>query len=124
MTLDLESVIKTYVTLRDQQAAMSARHREEMEPLNRDMQDIEAALAAVMDEQKVDKLGTNFGTAYFSETTSCTVDDREAFFDFVFENQRRDLLEARVSKTAFLETGGDAPGVKVSRSRRVNVRRA
>lgn len=122
-TVNIDAVVAHYVALRDRKAEIEARHKEELAPINRDMEQIEKALLLLMQRQGVESVRTPHGTPYISTLTSTRVSDWDAFLDHVLETENFDLLERRVSKTAFLAGGSQAPGVEVATSLRVNIRR-
>lgn len=122
--LDIESIVAHYVRLRDEKKKIEERHKEELAPLNADMTDIEAVLMAVMDEQHVDSVKTKSGTAYTSTVASVSMKNWEPVRERIIRDQLWDLLEARVNKTAYIESGLSLDGVEVTRVRRLNIRRS
>lgn len=120
--MNVDKLIEHYVHLRDRKAEIEARHKDELAPLKEDMSKIEGALQKLMNDQGVKQLKGEHGTAFQQEQTSAKVVDWDKTLSFVQENERWDLLERRVNKTAALEE--DVPGVEVSRAFKVNVRRS
>lgn len=121
---NIDAIVAHYVSLRDQKAEIEARQREELAPINRDMELIEKALLKLMQAQGVESVRTPSGTPYIAKHTSCKVQDWDALLSYIRENDEWDLLERRVSKTAFLAGDAKAPGVFVTDTLAVNVRRS
>ena len=71
---------------------------------------------------------TEHGTAYKATRMSTKVSDRDAFLNFVRENEAWEFLESRANKTAvtaYMEENEDVPpGVDVSRISTINIRRS
>jgi hypothetical protein len=121
-SVNIDEIVQHYMALRANKAEMEARHKEEIFPIARDMDTIEAALLKVMQSQGVESVKTPHGTPYIATFTSAKVSDFDKFLDYVAETQNWDLLERRVNKTAFLADGGQAPGVETTTTLRVNIR--
>lgn len=122
--MNLEAIIDHYVVLRDRIADIEARHKEELQPIKDDMQLIEAALLKHFLDTGTESMKTKAGTAYKTEAVSVKVRDWNDTLDRIRAQERWDLLEARVNKTAYMEGGEQWPGVEVTRALKVNVRRA
>ena len=123
MSVDL--ILSAYLRWRDEKAEIEARHKEELAPIKEKMQQAEAALQKMMLDQDLSQIKKKgVGTAYLQEHTAAKVDDWDSVLSYVTENQRYDLLERRVNKTAVMDTEDEIPGITVSKSLKVNVRRA
>lgn len=120
--VNIDEIVHHYMALRANKAELEARHKEELFPIQRDMDVIEQALLKVMKAQGVESVKTPHGTPYIATFTSAKVTDFDAFLDYVSETQNWDLLERRVNKTAFLADEGRAPGVETTTTLRVNIR--
>ena len=83
MAYTVEQVIERYRQLKADQAVMSARHAEEMKPINEAMTNIETWLLAKMNQDGVDSYKTAHGTAYQSRLRSVKLEDPIAFKDYV-----------------------------------------
>jgi len=96
-------------------------------PYRRVMSDIAGELAGRMDAQGKKQLRTDVGTAFFEDKVSVTVEDMEAFGNYVREHDGWELADLRANKPAvdeFLEeTGALPPGVKRAVMREVRVRK-
>jgi len=125
--MNIEAIVAHYVTLRDTVAEIEADAKAKAAPLKADMQTIEAALLKHMQSGGVQNLKTAAGTAYISEKTSATVEDWDALLEYVLETEAFELLERRVSKTAYAErlaSGTPPPGVMYTSMLGVNCRRS
>lgn len=127
MSINADKLIKHYIYLRDQKEEMEARHKEELRPIKDDMQQVEAALQKLMQEQGLRQFKGDHGTAFIQEDTSAKVTDWNEALDYIRNNERWDLLEKRVNKTQLMETleeEGPVPGVDVNRRMKTLVRRS
>lgn len=126
MKLDL--IVERYVQLRDKKAQMKAAYEASVADITTGMNRLENAILATLNEQGAESFRTARGTAYKSTSTSATVADWDSLLGFVRENDRWDMLEKRVSKTAvdqFRAANDDLPpGINYRESVSVGVRRS
>jgi len=126
MKLDL--IVERYVQLRDKKAQMKAAYEASVADITTGMNRLETAILATLNEQGAESFRTAHGTAYKSTSTSATVADWDSLLGFVRENDRWDMLEKRVSKTAvdqFRAANDDLPpGINYRESVSVGVRRS
>ena len=120
--MNIDALIGAYVQLRDKKDALKKRHSEELRPIDEMMAKLEGTLQQAMAEQNVKSFKSDHGTAYTSELVSAKVVDFNDTLSYIQENDRYDLLERRVNKTVVQEIG-DVPGVELTRTLKVNVRR-
>lgn len=120
--MNIDALVAHYVALRDTKEALQQQHKDELAPLNADMQKLEQALQVLMQQSDVQSFKTKHGTAYTSVVANAKVVDFEATLAFIRDNERYDLLERRVNKTLVQEIG-EVPGVELTRTIKVNVRR-
>ena len=125
---NIEDLVRAYVTLRDQKAALKAEQAEALKPYDEALAKLEARALAVLSQSGVESMKTSAGTVYSTTFTSATVSDKSAFMDYVTSNEAFDLLDVRANKTAvqdFLAANNDVPpGVTVRRELKVGFRRA
>ena len=121
--MNIDKIIGRYVALRDQKAEVEARHKEELAPLRRQMEVLEAGLHKLMHDQGVKQLKGAHGTAFIKEDVSAKVSDWQPCLQAIIEQERWDMLERRVNKTQVMDEG-DWPGVTITRRQTVNVRRS
>jgi hypothetical protein len=125
--MDVNQVIAAYVTLRDKKEALKKKQAEEMAPLSERMTKLEAWLQNHLNKQNLKTLRGEAGTAFIKEVTSATVEDGEAFFEFVKSTEKWELIDRRCSKSvvdAYFQTFGTLPpGIKYTREEVCQVRR-
>ena len=90
---------------------------------------IEGLLADEINRLEGQSIKTEMGTAYRSTVTSFKVADRDAWLDFVFQNNQRDMLTAHTAKDAvkeYMETNGGTPppGLNMTQIYKINVKRS
>jgi hypothetical protein len=119
-------MIERYLQLRAKVAQIEERHKGELAPFTKVREQLENLLLAHLNESGADSTKCPAGTAYKSTATSVTVKDWAATLSFIQANNLWDLLEARVSKTAVVETIEETkkpvPGVQISRATVLRVR--
>ena len=126
MKLDL--IVERYVQMRDKLAEMKAAYDASTADIKTGMAKLENAIMATLNEQGVESVRTNAGTAFKSVSTSATVADWDAYLAFVQANDRWDMLEKRCAKLAveqYRSANDDLPpGINWKSAVTVNVRRA
>lgn len=126
MKLDL--IVERYVQMRDRLAEMKAAYDASTAEIKAGMAKLEGAIMDTLNEQGVESVRTNAGTAFKSVSTSATIADWDAYLQFVKDNDRFDMLEKRCSKLAveqYRSANDDLPpGVNWKQAVTVNVRRA
>jgi hypothetical protein len=68
-----------------------------IKPLQAQIDDLRSRLAAYMTEQNLNSVNTDFGRAHFSTALSAKVIDKDAWLDFVGENDQWDMLTKHVA---------------------------
>jgi len=125
--MDIEKLVSKYVQLRDKKSELEAKHREELAPIKKYMQDIEVMMLKQMGELNTTSLKTTAGTAYQTKRTSATVADRELFRSYCLENDAWELADIRAGKSAIAamveETGDLPPGINWREELGVNFKR-
>ena len=128
MAHSLGDLIGKYIAIRDKANEIKNKHKEELAPYNEAMHKLEEHFLKAMQEQDLENLKTDGGTAYQSVQTSVTVADWDAFRDWVQHESAWHMLDKRANKTAVAEvleeTGELPPGLNIKRSVKVNVRRS
>lgn len=120
-------VIRTYMKLREQKAAIEAETKDRLAGLKVKMEKLEAYLKIQMDEQKLTSFKSEYGTAFLTTTDYANVSDWDATLDFVRTNDAFDMLEKRVSKLAvrgYIEAHKKVPpGITYGTKLEVNIRK-
>jgi hypothetical protein len=83
MSFTVTEVIKRHRELTSEIAAVSARHDEELSPLQEKKKAIEAWLLAKMSQDEVQNYKTEYGTAYQLRLSSVKTEDAGAFKTFI-----------------------------------------
>ena len=121
-------MIEKYLALRDKKAALEAEHKNIIAPYNLVMGQLENFLLDDLNNAGGNSLATDAGTCYRTTVTSATVENWTETLQFIKDNEKWELLEARVGKKAVLaeieESAKPVPGVKVTQMSGLNVRRA
>lgn len=121
-------LIEAYIQLRDKKREVEARHKAELKPYNDMLEKLEAHLMEELDRLGISSMKSQAGTVFKVVRTSATVGDWGQALDYIRTHGLWEILEARVSKTGVLavieERREPVPGVVVTRSAGLNVRRA
>jgi hypothetical protein len=127
MAATADDLIGKYVQLRDKEAEIKERHKEELKPYKDAMAKLEKALQDMLQEQGVNSMKGAHGTVYRQEVSNLKVTDFNETLQYIKDNERWDLLEKRVNKTVVQEIqqeGEDVPGTEIERTLKVQVRRS
>lgn len=126
-TPNVGDVIRTYIKLRDQKAAIEAETKERVADLKAKMEKLEAYLKAQMDAQGLTSFKSDYGTAFLTTTDYANVADWDAVLNFIRANEAYDMLEKRVSKIAvrgYIERfKAVPPGINYGTKLEVNIRK-
>lgn len=120
---------KIYIQLRDRRAQRKAKYDAEDADDKAKQERIEADLLRRFNEEGIESVRTEFGTAYKTTRRSATVADWDALLNtYIIPNKAWEMLEHRASKTA-VEQYRDAnnalpPGINWSETVVVNVKRS
>lgn len=121
-------VVWQYVALRDKIKAMNEAHEKLMEPFVAAQNKLSAVITDHLDTSGVESVKTEFGTAYKSTRYTASLEDPDAFMNFVVTNGKFELLDRRANSTAVQdfvkETGALPPGANITAMKTVGVRRA
>jgi len=126
--MKLSEIVTKYIELRNRKAELKAEYDNKVASIDETLDKIEVKLLQVFEETGSKSFSTPNGTAYASVRTSASVDDKEAFMEYVKNTEQWPLLEVRASKTA-VQQHRDIhedlpPGVNWREERVVNIRRS
>jgi type I site-specific restriction endonuclease len=126
--MKLSEIVTKYIELRDRKAELKAEYDNKVASIDETLDKIEVKLLQIFEETGSKSFSTPNGTAYASVRTSASVDDKEAFMEYVKNTEQWPLLEVRASKTA-VQQHRDIhedlpPGVNWREERVVNIRRS
>ena len=123
-----DDLVKLYIQIRDQKAVESKAWDVRETDLKEKLEKIGAVLNVRFKERGSTSTKTPFGTAFQDKVAYATVADRDAFFDYVFNNQARELIAASVAKDGvrqYIAAHNDIPpGVNWTEEVVVKVRRS
>jgi hypothetical protein len=126
--MNITNLVTKYIAARDMKAKLDAAHKTKLEPLIAAMDKTEAAILDFFNAHGMDSAKCDAGTAYRAVKSSATVNDMDAFLDFVRTNDAWNFLEKRVAKTQVdeyvAENNDLPPGITYNRIASLNVRRA
>lgn len=126
-TMTPEEMVEKYLQLRDKKGEIAERHKKELAKFNLVIGLLESSLLGVLNTNEASSMSTKDGTFFKHTTSSATVTDWKAAFDFIIDTGQWQLLEKRVSKAeaqALMEERQEAiPGVKIERVTVVQIRR-
>ena len=127
VTMTPDKMVEVYIALRDRVAEIKERHKEELARPTLAMAKLEGMMLDLLNTSNLQSMSARAGTFYKTTMTSCSVTEWHKTLDWIREHDVWELLEARVSKTAaasiLKETGESPPGVHITTSYDVNVRR-
>jgi len=83
--------------------ARKAELNDEIKSINREIERLEFELIKEMDEQGLERLQTETGSATRSVALYPKVEDKEAFVNWCVENARLDMLVAQANRGSFRE---------------------
>lgn len=126
--MKLSDLVAKYIELRDKKYELKHQYDFKAAQLDEVLGKIESKLLQVFDSAGMDSVKTEFGTAYASTRSTASVADKEAFMNFIKENEEWSLMEVRAAKLAieqYKTANGDLPpGVNYREERVVNIRRS
>jgi hypothetical protein len=127
MTQKLDRVIAGYIKLRDRKNELVKKHKEELEPITKQLEFIENYLQKYLLDANLQSVNSDAGTAYLQTVSSATVRDWTASLDFIRTQNEWSFLDARVNKTAvkdYIDAHGVIPpGVEYTEALVTRVRR-
>lgn len=128
MSPTIETVVEKRIQLRDKRSELKRVWEEEDEVYKVAEDKLDGWLLKRLQEQGVDSVRTEAGTAYTTINTRASCNDWQALWQWISEQNRLDFLEKRVATktvTEYIEeTGNLPPGVNVNREHVIRVRRS
>jgi len=115
-------IIEEMVAIRDEKAALAVRTKE----LNEQWNALEAAMMALGDSLGMKRMSSDLATASITTEIVPMVDDWDAVYAHILENDACYLLQRRVSTAAYRElqdAGIEIPGLSPYEKRKVSIRK-
>ena len=125
--MDIDQKVGQFIQLRDLKKALKTAWEDKNRKVEAAMKLIEGELSEFMRSNKVQNLASKHGTAYRSTRYSASLQDADAFMQFVIANNQFDLLDRKANANAvrdYIEaTKVEPPGCKLSALEHVGVTR-
>lgn len=122
--LTLEQMIDNYVKIRDAKDNAKKAFTIETERMTAALVKLEGLILGAL--EGAESIKTQCGTAYTKSRTSCSVKDREAFYQFALDTDNLGVIDMKANAKAVRElneAGTIVPGVNYSETLVVGVRR-
>ena len=120
--------VAAYIRLRDYKKAAEEEFKKSLKRVIDAMEKLEVELLNDLNASGANSLSCDAGTVYKNTQFSATVENREAFREYVVKNDLWEAMDIRANKTfvkEFMEREGTPlPGVKVTQIATVGVRRS
>jgi hypothetical protein len=124
----MEELVEKYIELRDAKSKIKAAYEAKVGKLDNVLDRIEGALLQQFNDSGMESVRTKAGTAYKQTRATASVADRDAFREFVKQNELWSVADMRVSKAGCeeyrAEHGDLPPGVNWREEVVINVRRS
>ncbi|MCK1741380.1 hypothetical protein IVA80_11010 [Bradyrhizobium sp. 139] len=125
---DIAKRVEQFVKLRDLIKAKNDEHKKAMKPYNETLEQLNALLLAHLNSVNGNSVATDTGTVYRTEKKSASLQDAQAFMDYVIQNNAWDLIDRKANVSAvedFInQNNSPPPGVNWSSTYVAGVRRA
>lgn len=127
--VNLDELVKTYLTIRDERDRLSREHDAKDRELANDLAQLEQVLLNSCNEINADSIRTGNGTVIKTTKENYVCGDWDNFKKFVMENQAIELLQQRLHQSNFKEfltnrdDEGLPPGISSMREFKVVVRK-
>jgi hypothetical protein len=125
----LDSIVKTYLTIRDEKERLAREHDMKDRELANDLAQIEQVLLSSCNDINADSIRTSVGTIIKTTRENFVCSDWDNFKDYVMEHQAIELLQQRIHQANFKEflsgreEEGLPPGISTMREFKVTVRK-
>jgi hypothetical protein len=120
--------VRQYIALRDKIAAEEAKFEALIKPVKEAKAKVDAALIEMLDNAGAEMVRTDAGTVTALVRRTASLQDPDAFMNYVKTNGLFELMDRRANVTACVEhaethDGQLPPGVKLNSIRHVGVRK-
>jgi hypothetical protein len=125
----LDSMVKTYLTIRDEKERLAREHEMKDRELANDLAQIEQVLLSSCNDINADSIRTSVGTIIKTTRENFVCSDWDNFKGYVMEHQAIELLQQRIHQANFKEflsgreEEGLPPGISTMREFKVTVRK-
>lgn len=122
----LQQAAQGYTKLRAEKRALTAKHKEELAPLNENMKKLEAFMLEKMTTEGLQNIATDEVTVYKSTRSSTKVVEWPVFLQWLQDNEAWDFIAHRAAdanvKEYLEEKGHLPPGLSISTEMTLGVR--
>ena len=125
----LDSMVKTYLTIRDERERLAREHDMKDRELANDLAQIEQVLLSSCNDINADSIRTSVGTIIKTTRENFVCSDWDNFKSYVMDNEAIELLQQRIHQANFKEflngreEEGLPPGISTMREFKVTVRK-
>lgn len=126
-TMKLPEMIEKYVKIRDAKDAAKKAFTTSTKRMTDALTKLDGLILAALDKEGLESAPTDAGTAYKKSRSSCSVKDRDEFYNFAVSTGNLEAIDMKANPKIVRELmngGVDVPGVKYSESIFIGVRRA
>lgn len=124
---DAAASIARLVKLKDKIKALDDEHEERLKPYKEHRDRLERLILGHLLESNAKNVSTDFGTASVLHRKSASLEDPQAFMNYVIENEAWDLIDRKANAKAvedFIQSNNSPPpGVKFSDALTLGLRR-
>ena len=124
---DAEKYIGKLIRLKDKIKELDDKHDEELKPYKEMRDKLEKLILGYLQESNAKNISTDAGTASVLRRKSASLEDPQAFMDYVIENAAWDLIDRKANANAvedFIHNNASPPpGVKFSQALTLGLRR-
>lgn len=121
-----KETVEAYLKLKDEATQLDAEYKAAKGEIDARLDSLLAHAAELLKDQGQESANCGVGKMFFKTGASVKVEDMDAFFDFVKEDNS-DFLTKVARKEAVMkyldENGVEPPGIKVERFRKVHITR-
>ena len=125
----LDSMVKTYLTIRDEKERLAREYDMKDRELANDLAQIEQVLLSSCNDINADSIRTSVGTIIKTTRENFVCSDWDNFKSYVMDNEAIELLQQRIHQANFKEflsgreEEGLPPGISTMREFKVTVRK-
>lgn len=124
---DAEKYIGKLIALKDKIKELDEQHDQALKPYKEMRDKLEQLILGYLQESNAKNISTDVGTASVLRRKSASLEDPQAFMDYVIQNEAWDLIDRKANANAvedFIQShASPPPGVKFSQALTLGLRR-
>ena len=126
--IPINTIVDTYIRIRDTKDALTSKYKAEVAALDEQMTVLKHKLLDISKDTGVTSFSTSNATAYRTIKNRYWTNDWESFYGFMREHGAMELLEKRIHQMnmkEFMENNPDAhpPGLNIDSEYEITIRR-